>query len=101
MTIVGVVGTIKTRDLADKAPLGAIYVPHTLRDGPFVQVIMRTSVPPESLAATLRRIVLSLDPELPTDDIKVLRTRINDSLVVRRSPAMLAGMLVHDRFFKG
>jgi predicted permease len=92
MTIVGVVGTIKTRDLADKAPLGAIYVPHTLRDGPFVQVIMRTSVPPESLAATLRRIVLSLDPELPTDDIKVLRTRINDSLVVRRSPAMLAGI---------
>jgi ABC-type antimicrobial peptide transport system permease subunit len=44
------------------------------------------------MGTTLRKLVLSIDPELPTDDIKVLRTRIDDSLVARRSPAMLAGI---------
>ncbi|HEY5552520.1 MAG TPA: ABC transporter permease, partial [Opitutaceae bacterium] len=92
MTIVGVVGTVKTRDLTDKAPLGAIYVPFKLRAGQSFHVLLRTSVPPETMGSTLRKIVLSLDPELPTDDIKVLRTRIDDSLVARRSPAMLAGI---------
>lgn len=92
MTIVGVVGTVKTRDLTDKSPLGAIYVPFKLRAGSDFHVMLRTAVPPETMGATLRKIVLSLDPELPTDDIKVLRTRIDDSLVARRSPAMLAGI---------
>jgi predicted permease len=92
MTIVGVVGTVKTRDLTDKTPLGAIYVPFKLRAGQFVQVILRTSVPPETMGTTLRKLVLAIDPELPTDDVKVLRTRIDDSLVVRRSPALLAGI---------
>lgn len=92
MTIVGVVGTVKTRDLTDKAPLGTIYVPFKLRGNQYFHIVLRTSVPPEAFAPTLRKIVLSLDPELPTDDIKVLQTRIDDSLIARRSPAMLAGI---------
>ena len=92
MTIVGVVGTVKTRDLTDQTPLGTIVVPYRLRATQSFSILLRTAVRPEGMGATLRKVVLSLDPILPTDDIKVLRDRIDDSLVTRRSPAMLAGI---------
>ena len=92
MTIVGVVGTVKTKDLTDKTPLGSVYVPYKLRGNQGFHVILRTTVPPEAMGATLRKVVLKLDPELPTDDIMVLQSRIDESLVARRSPALLAAI---------
>jgi predicted permease len=92
LTIVGVVGNVQARDLTEKTPLGAIYLPYKLRATSFLQIVLRTTVPPETMSETLRKTVLALDPELPTDDIRVLQTRIDDSLVARRSPAMLAGV---------
>ena len=92
MTIVGVVGTVKTRDLTDKTPLGAIYVPFKLRSVQYFFITLRTSVAPEAMGTTLRKLVLALDPELPTDDVQVMQQRIDDSLVARRSPAVLAGI---------
>jgi len=40
----------------------------------------------------LRKIVLKIDPELPIDDLKPMQGLIDDSLVSRRSPALLAGI---------
>ena len=60
-------------------------------DGQFF-VVARTSLPPESLGNTLQGIVRSLDPEMPVSDLLPMETRIADSLVARRSPALLAGL---------
>lgn len=92
MTIVGVVGTVKQSDLTDSTPLGAVYQPFRLRPGSGVSVVLRTNQSPENLAPTLQKLVLSLDPQLPVDDIKLARQWIDDSLVARRSPAMLVGI---------
>ncbi len=47
---------------------------------------------PEALASTLKRTVLAIDPELPVDDLKPMQARVEDSLVARRSPALLSGI---------
>ena len=40
----------------------------------------------------LRRVVRAVDAELPVSDVRSMETRIADSLVARRSPALLAGL---------
>lgn len=92
MTIIGVVGGIKTEDLVEDRKLGTVYLPYNLRASSSMYVVLRTSLAPEAMSATLRRVVLDLDPQLPLDDIQVLQHRIDDSLVTRRSPALLAGL---------
>jgi hypothetical protein len=55
-------------------------------------VVTRTRVPPASLGATLREAVRNIDPELPVDDLRSMDVRIADSLIARRSPALLTGI---------
>ena len=40
----------------------------------------------------IRKAILQLDPELPIDDLRPMQERIDDSLLARRSPAVLAGV---------
>jgi ABC-type antimicrobial peptide transport system permease subunit len=91
---VGVVGNVKQRDLAQKDQHGAVYYPYAnpAFSSSQVAIVLRTSLPPEALAPALQKIVLGLDPELPVDNMKPMQTWVDDSLVVRRSPAVLAGI---------
>ena len=92
-TIVGVVGAVKQSDLTDDQAQGAVYYPYVYRaDNDAIFVVTRTGLPPESLAATLGRVVRRVDPDLPVTDIRSMEGRIADSLVARRSPALLAGL---------
>jgi predicted permease len=91
-TIVGVVSPMKQAELTDPEGQGAAFFPFGHRiDGQFF-VVARTSLPPEALGNTLQGIVRSIDPEMPVSDLLPMETRVNDSLVVRRSPALLAGL---------
>jgi predicted permease len=90
-TIVGVVGNVKFLDLAESDPLGAVYFPYKNSGSNSFFVVVRTPLAPTALAAALRKTVLSIDPGLPVDDIKTMEMRVDDSLVSRRSPAVLAG----------
>jgi ABC-type antimicrobial peptide transport system permease subunit len=40
----------------------------------------------------VRKAVLELDPGLPVDDLRTIQARMDDSLVTRRSPAILASI---------
>ena len=55
-------------------------------------VAVRTSLPPESLGLALQKVVRQIDPDIPVNDVRSMETRIADSLVARRSPALLAGL---------
>jgi len=88
-TIVGVVGSVKQAGLTDETAQGAIYYPYSYRtDDIFVAV--RTTLPPESLGLTLQGIVRQVDPDLPVNDVRTMEARVSDSLVARRTPALLA-----------
>jgi ABC-type antimicrobial peptide transport system permease subunit len=63
-----------------------------LRTDETLFVVVRASLPPEWLGLALQKLVRQIDPELPVSDLRSMDTRIADSLVARRSPALLAGI---------
>jgi predicted permease len=91
-TIVGVVGAVKQAELTESQGQGAVYLPFRYRDSGNIFVVTRTSQRPEVFAATLRKLVRTTDPNLAIDDVRSMDARIDDSLVARRSPALLAGI---------
>jgi predicted permease len=91
-TIVGVVGEVKQAGLTEDQAQGAMYYPYVFRTDDNMFVAVRTSLPPESLGLTLQKVVRQIDADVPVNDLRSMETRIADSLVARRSPAMLAGL---------
>jgi predicted permease len=91
-TIVGVVGSVKQAGLTEPLGQGAVYLPLAYRENSYYFVITRTSQRPEAFAETLRQLVRAADPELAIDNIRSMETRVADSLIARRSPALLAGI---------
>jgi predicted permease len=91
-TVVGVVGAVKQAGLVEDQNQGAVYYPYGHRPDHHIYVVTRTSLRPETLGTTLRDVVRKIDPELPVTDLRSMETRIADSLVARRSPALLAGL---------
>ena len=91
-TIVGVAGAVKQAELSEAPRQGAVYLPFAYREDNSIFVVTRTSQRPEAFADTLRKLVRATDPELAIDDIRSMDTRIAESLIARRSPAMLAGI---------
>ena len=91
-TIVGVVGAVKQAALTEAQGQGAVYLPYTHRDNASIFIVTRTSQRPGAFAETLRKLVRAADPKLAVDNIRSMETRIADSLIARRSPALLAGI---------
>jgi predicted permease len=91
-TIVGIVGAVKQAELTEPQGQGAVYLPFTDSDGINIFVMTRTSQRPEAFAETLRKLVRATNPDLAIDNLRSMETRIDDSLIARRSPAMLAGI---------
>jgi predicted permease len=91
-TVVGVVGAVKQAELTEPQGQGAVYLPFLYRDAANIFVATRTSQRPEVFAETLRKLVRATDPWLAIDDLRSMDTRIEESLIARRSPALLAGI---------
>ena len=91
-TVVGVVGAVKQAALTEAQGQGAVYLPYAYRDNASIFVVTRTSQRPEAFAETLRKLVRAADPKLAVDNIRSMDTRVTDSLIARRSPALLAGI---------
>jgi predicted permease len=98
-TVVGVVGRVKHNELGDTAAQGAVYYPYFRYPSSAFYLVIRTSRAPETFAASLRQIVRRLDPQLPVDDLLSMQARIDDSLIPRRSPALLAGIFAAAALF--
>lgn len=91
-TIVGVVGAVKQAALTEGQALGAVYAPYSNRFDDKLFVVVRTTALPQALGATLQTIVRKIDPELPLNDLRTMEARLADSLVARRSAALLIGL---------
>jgi predicted permease len=91
-TVVGVVGAVKHKELTDTKSSRAIYFPYRHQASNKIFVVGRTTFSPETLGATLHKVLRQVDPELPLYDVRSMEVRIADSLVARRSPALLSGI---------
>ena len=89
--VVGVVKEVQILGLATGIePVGAYYFPYSQSPdrGPFIA--MRTSVAPESVINTLRAKIAAIDPELPLYGVQTMVERMDESLIGRRVPMLLA-----------
>jgi putative ABC transport system permease protein len=81
--IVGVVGDVHLGSLADPVD-PAIYILYDQQPRLVMSVVMRTSTPPGSLAAAVRRAILNLDAELPVSDLQSMDSVVSMSLLPQR-----------------
>ncbi len=91
-TVVGVVGSVKQAGLTEDTAQGAVYYPYIYRPDSNIFVVVRAARSPESLKLTLQKVVRQIDSDLTATAIQSMETRIADSLVARRSPALLAAL---------
>jgi predicted permease len=91
-TVVGVAGAVKQAGLTDQSAQGAVYYPYAWRTNDSFFIVVRAGLRPESLGLALQKLVRNIDPELPVTDLQSMDSRLADSLVAQRSPALLAGI---------
>jgi predicted permease len=81
-TVIGVVGNVKWRGLAASGEEGTVYFPFVADQNAFV--VLRASVEPASLTASLRQAVRELDPGLPLTDVATGNDLIDEALATPR-----------------
>ncbi len=90
-TVIGVVGDV--RHLGVEQPSGLeVYLPIRQIDGvPSLDLVMRTSVPPADLAASVRAALKPVAPNVSGKDFRTLRQIVDRSVSPRRFLVLLLG----------
>jgi len=88
-TIVGVVGSVRARALTEKESIGGYYFPVAQAAIRTMTLVARTAGEPETLTESIRREVMTIDPELPFYGVRPMQARIDESLIGRRTPMLL------------
>jgi putative ABC transport system permease protein len=57
-----------------------------------MKIVLRTSVPPLSLAQSAAGVIRALDPEQPVEDIRTMEAVIEETLTSQRFSALLLGL---------
>jgi putative ABC transport system permease protein len=83
LEVVGVVGDVRGESLDGEA-LPEIFQPLAQSPKRAMAVLLRTSVAPESLEATVRRRVSELDPAVPLQSLRTMPERLASTLARRR-----------------
>jgi len=92
--VVGVVRSVKQQELAEIDGHGAVYFPFPNENQSTngFSLVVSSTLPIGSIAPMVKKTLQGIDPELPLDHFRSMGARIDDSLVTRRSPAILAGI---------
>jgi predicted permease len=97
--IVGVVGAVKQSGLTEKQGRGAFYVPYSREYSRKYVLVARTSLPPAAVANMLARKVREADSDVPLTNLRTMEVRVSDSLSMRRTPALMAGVFAATALF--
>ncbi len=85
--VVGVAGDARIDALGDPAPM-TMYIPYSqLPTRPRMRFAVRTSLAPEALANSIRKVVAARDPDLPLGNLLSMEQLIGDSLISQRVTA--------------
>jgi len=89
--IVGVVRSVRQQDLAEPKGRGMVYLPFRADWAPRSSyVLLRTPLTAASAFPLLREAFQAADPGVPMDESRSMEQRVQDSLGVRRTPALLS-----------
>ena len=90
-TIVGVVGNVKTSDLAERNPIGQIYFAVDQYPSRYLYLAVKSRGNDAGIAAAVRREFAKADPELPLFDVKTMEQRLAISVRQRRAAMTICG----------
>src|SRR5262249_53977666 len=76
--VVGIVGAVKTNDLADSKPVGVVYFPHQQTTPRFFHLVVKEKGAAH-LLTPLRQELQRADPEMALFDVKGMEERISAS----------------------
>jgi predicted permease len=91
-TIVGVVGHVKSSDLAGDVVKGKYYLPLFQRPIPFATFVVRATSDATRLGGPIRGAVAAVDPSEAVSDVKLLSDMVSSSLASRRFVVTLLGV---------
>jgi predicted permease len=89
LTVVGVVGSVKQYTLDETDSRIAMYHPHTQVPGRSINVVVRTTTSPESVASSVVNEIRRIDPDLPIYNLRSMESRVEASLAPRRFAVLL------------
>ena len=88
-TIVGVVGNVKSSDLAERNPIGEIYFADQQYPSRYMYLAVQSRGNDAGIAAAVRREFAKADPELPLFDVKSMTQRLQTSVRERRAAMVI------------
>jgi predicted permease len=88
--VIGVVGSVRHSSL-ERAAEPEMYFTLAQDMQPTVEMVVRTTPPPEAMAATIQRAIQAVDANLPARDFRTLEGIIAQSLSARRFVMLLLG----------
>ena len=83
LTIVGVVADVRQSSL-DEGPVNQMYLDLSRGSGVGSDLIVRTTLPPASIATAVRGALTDVDPRLVASDVRILDTLVDRSLSPKR-----------------
>jgi len=89
ITIVGVVGTISSIDLAQPVTKERLYYPVAQQNTRSMAVVLKAGGDAAALSADLRRVIRAIDPEQPIAAVRTMDDWIARSLAPRSAPTIL------------
>jgi predicted permease len=89
--VIGIVGDVKQGNLAE-GTMPTVYEFTRQSGWGGVALVMRTSVPPLSLAQAAPAAVRGIDPQQPVEDIQTMEAVLDQTLTAQRFSALLLGL---------
>jgi putative ABC transport system permease protein len=90
LTVVGVVGDVRSTQLSQESP--AFYYSITTRTNPLMDVVVRTDGSPESLLPSIRKQIKALDPDLPMANVNTMEQWLTKSAAQPRLTSILLSL---------
>jgi len=90
-TVIGVVGDVRRSGLLREAP-PQVYRAMAQRTPSYATLMVRTTVPPESLAKPVQAALLQIDSETPVTDVATMDQVVNRSIAQPRLHLLLFGI---------
>lgn len=87
-TIVGIVGDLKDHRFGN-AKQGKIYLPYMQAPSRIMRIVLRTTVPPVSMAEAARQVIFSLDKNQPVTDMDTMEQLLSASVITQALNAKL------------
>ena len=88
--VVGIVADVKLGDLTE-APVPTVYFYSHQNPSPGMAIVLRTSVPPLTVARAASGAVQALDPGQPVEDIMTMEAVLEQTLTSQRFSVLLLG----------